>query len=169
MSHDNNVYMFHFFFSFVFLIQVWVCSIFYCKTVAAVARKPGEPLVIEEIIVAPPMPNEVRIRILCTSLCHSDFTIWKMQVYFFKIFYINVYLLIYILFIYWIYPFACFEGISWHFPKNSGSWGSWVSFCITIDYLVIYKHNTILGWVIRCIVHRLLTWLGNVGAFGQTA
>ncbi|CAK8566837.1 unnamed protein product [Lathyrus sativus] len=48
-----------------------------CK--AAVARKPGEPLVIEEIIVAPPMPHEVRIRILCTSLCHSDFTFWKMQ------------------------------------------------------------------------------------------
>ncbi|WJX38999.1 hypothetical protein P8452_26594 [Trifolium repens] len=48
-----------------------------CK--AAVARKPGEALVIEEIIVAPPMPREVRIRILCTSLCHSDITVWKMQ------------------------------------------------------------------------------------------
>jgi S-(hydroxymethyl)glutathione dehydrogenase/alcohol dehydrogenase len=48
--------------------------------VAAVARKPGEALVIEEIIVAPPMSREVRIRILCTSLCHSDINVWKMQV-----------------------------------------------------------------------------------------
>ncbi|CAL5190377.1 unnamed protein product [Lathyrus oleraceus] len=48
-----------------------------CK--AAVCRKPGEPLIIEEIVVAPPMPREARIRIICTSLCHSDITYWKMQ------------------------------------------------------------------------------------------
>ncbi|KAJ1394338.1 hypothetical protein SESBI_34282 [Sesbania bispinosa] len=48
-----------------------------CK--AAVARRAGEPLVIEEIIVAPPMPREIRIRIICTSLCHVDITFWKMQ------------------------------------------------------------------------------------------
>ncbi|KAI5355862.1 hypothetical protein L3X38_008757 [Prunus dulcis] len=46
---------------------------------AAVSRKPGEPLVIEEIMVAPPMPHEVRIRIICTSLCHSDLSFWKMK------------------------------------------------------------------------------------------
>ncbi|XP_038885200.1 alcohol dehydrogenase-like 7 [Benincasa hispida] len=46
---------------------------------AAVSRKPGEPLVIEEIIVAPPMAHEVRIRIICTSLCHSDITFWKLK------------------------------------------------------------------------------------------
>ncbi|CAB4296073.1 unnamed protein product [Prunus armeniaca] len=46
---------------------------------AAVSRKPGEPLVMEEIIVAPPMPHEVRIRIICTSLCHSDITFWRMK------------------------------------------------------------------------------------------
>lgn len=44
------------------------------------SRKPGEPLVMEEIIVAPPMPHEVRIRIICTSLCHSDIIFWKMKV-----------------------------------------------------------------------------------------
>ncbi|CAJ1971176.1 unnamed protein product [Sphenostylis stenocarpa] len=49
-----------------------------CK--AAICRKPGSPLSIEEIIVAPPMPREVRIRVICTSLCHSDVTFWKMQV-----------------------------------------------------------------------------------------
>lgn len=48
-----------------------------CK--AAVCRKPGEPLIIEEIFVAPPMPHEARIRIICTSLCHSDIIFWKMQ------------------------------------------------------------------------------------------
>uniref|UniRef100_A0A2N9FAW3 alcohol dehydrogenase n=1 Tax=Fagus sylvatica TaxID=28930 RepID=A0A2N9FAW3_FAGSY len=46
---------------------------------AAVSRKPGEPLVIEEIMVAAPMPHEVRIRIICTSLCQSDVTFWKMK------------------------------------------------------------------------------------------
>ncbi|KAL6216318.1 hypothetical protein ACLB2K_009541 [Fragaria x ananassa] len=46
---------------------------------AAVCRKPGEPLVIEEIVVAPPMPHEVRIRIIYTSLCHSDIVFWKMK------------------------------------------------------------------------------------------
>ncbi|XP_062165329.1 alcohol dehydrogenase-like 7 [Alnus glutinosa] len=46
---------------------------------AAVSRKPGEPLVIEEIMVAPPMDREVRIRIICTSLCQSDITFWKMK------------------------------------------------------------------------------------------
>ncbi|XP_062165095.1 alcohol dehydrogenase-like 7 [Alnus glutinosa] len=49
-----------------------------CK--AAVGRAPGEPLVIEEIMVAPPMPREVRIRIICSSLCHTDVSIWKLKV-----------------------------------------------------------------------------------------
>ncbi|VFQ84929.1 unnamed protein product [Cuscuta campestris] len=48
---------------------------------AAVARKAGEPLVIEEIIVAPPRSREVRIKIICTSLCHSDVTFWRLQQY----------------------------------------------------------------------------------------
>ncbi|XP_071733075.1 alcohol dehydrogenase-like 7 [Rutidosis leptorrhynchoides] len=46
---------------------------------AAIARKPGEPLVIEEVMVAPPKSFEVRIKIICTSLCHSDITFWKME------------------------------------------------------------------------------------------
>ncbi|KAL5557772.1 hypothetical protein UlMin_033983 [Ulmus minor] len=46
---------------------------------AAVSRKPGEPLVMEEVYVAPPMPREVRIRVICTSLCHSDITFWKLK------------------------------------------------------------------------------------------
>ncbi|GLT99939.1 hypothetical protein SLE2022_173420 [Rubroshorea leprosula] len=47
---------------------------------AAVSRQPGEPLVIEEITVAPPGAYEVRIRIICTSLCHSDIIVWKSKV-----------------------------------------------------------------------------------------
>lgn len=57
-----------------------------CKTAgkpircrAAVARKAGEPLVIEEVMVSPPRFHEVRIRIICTCLCYSDITFWKLQ------------------------------------------------------------------------------------------
>lgn len=48
-----------------------------CK--AAILRKAGEALVIEEIHVDPPQAYEVRIKILCTSLCHTDVTFWKLD------------------------------------------------------------------------------------------
>ncbi|QHN91260.1 Alcohol dehydrogenase-like [Arachis hypogaea] len=48
-----------------------------CK--AAVGREPGEPLIIEEIIVAPPMAREARIKVICSSLCYSDVTFWKIK------------------------------------------------------------------------------------------
>ncbi|WJX34996.1 hypothetical protein P8452_23046 [Trifolium repens] len=48
-----------------------------CK--AAICRKSGEPLVIEEVELDPPKSWEVRIKILSTSLCHSDLTFWKMD------------------------------------------------------------------------------------------
>ncbi|KAM9341410.1 alcohol dehydrogenase 1-like [Symphorus nematophorus] len=41
-----------------------------CK--AAVAWEPNKPLVIEEVDVAPPQANEVRIKIVATALCYSD-------------------------------------------------------------------------------------------------
>lgn len=53
----------------------------FLKIAAAIARLPGEPLVIEEILVDPPCSHEVRIRIICASLCHSDLTVWKMKVF----------------------------------------------------------------------------------------
>lgn len=46
-----------------------------CK--AAVAWEPGKPLVIEEVEVAPPQKDEVRIKILYTSLCHTDVYFWE--------------------------------------------------------------------------------------------
>nr|XP_007141579.1 hypothetical protein PHAVU_008G2078000g [Phaseolus vulgaris]ESW13573.1 hypothetical protein PHAVU_008G2078000g [Phaseolus vulgaris] len=49
-----------------------------CK--AAICRKPGSPLSIEGIIVAPPLPREARIRVICTTLCHTDLTFWNLQV-----------------------------------------------------------------------------------------
>uniref|UniRef100_A0A803MXH4 Alcohol dehydrogenase n=1 Tax=Chenopodium quinoa TaxID=63459 RepID=A0A803MXH4_CHEQI len=49
----------------------------HCK--AAIAREAGQPLVIEEVIVAPPKAHEVRIKIICTSLCYSDITFWKLK------------------------------------------------------------------------------------------
>ncbi|WCJ24807.1 Alcohol dehydrogenase [Euphorbia peplus] len=48
-----------------------------CK--AAVCRNAGEALVLEEIQVDPPKSKEVRIKIICTSLCHSDVTMWKLK------------------------------------------------------------------------------------------
>ncbi|XP_030924798.1 histone-lysine N-methyltransferase ATXR4-like [Quercus lobata] len=46
-----------------------------CK--AAVAWEAGKPLVIEEVEVAPPQENEVRLQILFTALCHSDVYFWE--------------------------------------------------------------------------------------------
>ncbi|KAK9986573.1 hypothetical protein SO802_031524 [Lithocarpus litseifolius] len=46
-----------------------------CK--AAVAWEAGKPLVIEEVEVAPPQENEVRLKILFTALCHSDVYFWE--------------------------------------------------------------------------------------------
>ncbi|KAL4641626.1 alcohol dehydrogenase 1-like [Arapaima gigas] len=39
---------------------------------AAVALGPSQPLVVEEIEVAPPMAHEVRIKIVTSALCHTD-------------------------------------------------------------------------------------------------
>ena len=60
----------------------WVC-VDLLLGVAAVCWKAGEPLVMEEVMVAPPLAGEVRIRIICTSLCHSDITFWKLKVRFY--------------------------------------------------------------------------------------
>ncbi|XP_075488237.1 alcohol dehydrogenase-like 4 [Primulina tabacum] len=46
-----------------------------CK--AAVAYGAGQPLVVEEILVDPPRRKEVRIRILFTSICHTDLDAWQ--------------------------------------------------------------------------------------------
>ncbi|XP_068636019.1 8-hydroxygeraniol oxidoreductase-like [Aristolochia californica] len=39
---------------------------------AAVCWGAGEPMVIEEIEVEPPKQSEVRVKVLCASLCHTD-------------------------------------------------------------------------------------------------
>ncbi|GAB2230109.1 hypothetical protein Droror1_Dr00014366 [Drosera rotundifolia] len=44
---------------------------------AAVAWEAGKPLVIEEVEVAPPQKMEVRVKILFTSLCHTDVYFWE--------------------------------------------------------------------------------------------
>lgn len=49
--------------------------------VAAVAWEAGKPLVIEEVEVAPPQAMEVRLKILYTSLCHTDVYFWEAKVY----------------------------------------------------------------------------------------
>ncbi|XP_020246012.1 alcohol dehydrogenase 1-like [Asparagus officinalis] len=47
------------------------------KCRAAVAWEAGKPLVIEEVEVAPPQANEVRLKILYTALCHTDVYFWE--------------------------------------------------------------------------------------------
>ncbi|GAB2272459.1 Alcohol dehydrogenase (NADP dependent) [Dionaea muscipula] len=44
---------------------------------AAVAWEAGKPLVIEQVDVAPPQKMEVRVKILFTSLCHTDVYFWE--------------------------------------------------------------------------------------------
>ncbi|KAG5009994.1 hypothetical protein JHK87_018509 [Glycine soja] len=46
-----------------------------CK--AAVVYGPGEPFVVENIFVHPPQKMEVRIKILYTSICHTDLSAWR--------------------------------------------------------------------------------------------
>ncbi|XP_042389906.1 alcohol dehydrogenase-like 6 isoform X1 [Zingiber officinale] len=46
---------------------------------AAVAWGPGQPLVLEEVEVAPPKSMEIRVKVVCTSLCRSDVTQWQSQ------------------------------------------------------------------------------------------
>jgi len=44
---------------------------------AAVAWGPGEPLTMEEVEVAPPGRLEVRVKLLFTSICHTDLSFVK--------------------------------------------------------------------------------------------
>ncbi|KAF6142128.1 hypothetical protein GIB67_037046 [Kingdonia uniflora] len=45
--------------------------------VAAVAWEAGKSLVIEQVEVAPPQAMKVRVKILFTSLCHTDIYFWE--------------------------------------------------------------------------------------------
>ncbi|TVU37824.1 hypothetical protein EJB05_11164, partial [Eragrostis curvula] len=49
------------------------------RRAAAVSKAPEQPLVMEEVEVAPPRAHEVRIKVICTSLCHTDITFWRMK------------------------------------------------------------------------------------------
>ncbi|XP_077220449.1 groES-like zinc-binding dehydrogenase family protein isoform X2 [Tasmannia lanceolata] len=48
---------------------------------SAVAWGPGEALVMEEVEVDPPNTMEIRIKVVCTSLCRSDITLWESKVH----------------------------------------------------------------------------------------
>ncbi|KAK3426255.1 hypothetical protein EUGRSUZ_F02744 [Eucalyptus grandis] len=50
-------------------------QVIHCR--AAVAWEAGKPLVIEQVEVAPPQAMEVRLKILYTSLCHTDVYFWE--------------------------------------------------------------------------------------------
>lgn len=96
---------------------------------AAVAREAGEPLVIEEVIVDTPKAHEVRVKIICTSLCLSDVTFWRLKV--------SLYCYLYSFFLAFILmgekkrkkiESLFFEGTSWLLSKNPWSWSCWVIF-----------------------------------------
>uniref|UniRef100_A0A3B4YK47 Cystatin domain-containing protein n=1 Tax=Seriola lalandi dorsalis TaxID=1841481 RepID=A0A3B4YK47_SERLL len=57
------VFLFFSFFSFFFFLQLSIANDKVIKCKAAVAWEPNKPLVIEEIEVAPPQANEVRIKV----------------------------------------------------------------------------------------------------------
>lgn len=44
------------------------------------AWRAGQPLVMEEVEVSSPQPLEIRIKVVCTSLCRSDLSAWESQV-----------------------------------------------------------------------------------------
>lgn len=50
---------------------------------AAVAWGPGKALVMEQVQVDPPQALEIRIKVVCTSLCRSDISQWENKVNFF--------------------------------------------------------------------------------------
>ncbi|KAK9112551.1 hypothetical protein Scep_020070 [Stephania cephalantha] len=50
-----------------------------CWKTNSMQRKAGEALRIEEVVVAPPEPGEVRIKIICAALCHTDFKRWELD------------------------------------------------------------------------------------------
>lgn len=54
-------------------INIWCLNV---PLEAAVAYGPGQPLVIQDVLVDPPMKMEVRIKILFTSICHTDLGAW---------------------------------------------------------------------------------------------
>lgn len=37
---------------------------------------------VQEVEVSPPQAEEIRIKVVCTSLCRSDITAWEIQVLF---------------------------------------------------------------------------------------
>ena len=39
---------------------------------AAVCRAFGQPLVIEDIEIAPPRPGEIKVKVAACAICHSD-------------------------------------------------------------------------------------------------
>lgn len=64
------------------MLAVNLSDWFAVSVVAAVAWEAGKPLVMEEVEVAPPQQNEVRLKILFTSLCHTDVYFWEAKVIF---------------------------------------------------------------------------------------
>lgn len=55
-----------------------------CK--AMVSWEAGKELVMEEVQLSPPLPYEIRLKVVSTSLCRSDISAWESQAIFPRIF-----------------------------------------------------------------------------------
>ena len=42
---------------------------------AAILEEPGQPAVVREILVDPPGPGEVLVKLLASGVCHTDLTV----------------------------------------------------------------------------------------------
>ncbi|CAN6466329.1 unnamed protein product [Victoria cruziana] len=60
---------------YIFELMATQGKVITCK--AAVLWGPKEPFVIEDIQVEPPQQLEVRIKVLYTSICHTDLSAWE--------------------------------------------------------------------------------------------
>lgn len=135
-----------------------------CKYVAAVAWEAGKPLVMEEVEVAPPQANEVRLKILYTSLCHTDVYFWEAKVCFhynfsrFLIFeslcfYFMVSLILISISVDWNgVRVGFFQGQTPVFPRifghEAGGWGFLLKPSLFLEFVIIDYWKVFLIWVV---------------------
>lgn len=133
------------FLNFLVSVWKWFVNVQYVYYIAAVSRAPIAPLVMEEIMVAPPMPREVRIKVICSSLCHTDIGLWVLKVVFSNhIYSLNFYFHEHNKFlkICWhscfFFFFFWFEGFAWNISKSFRSRSYWVSFTLVLWYAIFW-------------------------------
>lgn len=123
---------------------------------AAVAWEAGKPLVMEEVEVAPPQTNEVRVKILFTSLCHTDVYFWEAKVTIIYNFSFSYYLEVY-LYLHTLFGFLFLQGQTPLFPRifghEAGGYGDCQCFKAKILNATFLVHRRFF----LCIFHLIET------------